>query len=98
MHFEDTYRRYIADQNPEIPEDERARDFMWSVNPERYAGARNMLLNRKAADGSRAPLPDTVTLMHTALREFIPERASKGKGAESDSLAFVYATRQCFNR
>ena len=92
LRFDDTYRRYIAAKNPKIDDDEQARDFMWGCDPERYGSARNMLLNRKDVDGARVPLPATVTLMHAALREFIPDRSSKsGKGAaESDSLAFVY--------
>ena len=64
---------------------------MWAVDPERYKGARNMLLNRKDVDGKRVPLPVTVSAMHQALRDFIPDHSSrKSQSTESDSLAFVY--------
>ena len=83
--FDETYRRYTAAGNPVIPEDEQARDYMWAVDPDRYKSARNMLLNRRDATGKRVPLPVTVSEMHNALKDFIPDTTSKKAEQSTDA-------------
>jgi len=89
--FDETYRRYAAAGNPAISEEEQARDYLWAVDPDRYKSARNMLLNRRNnTTGKRIPLPATVIDMHNALKDFIPDTASKKAEQATDPLAFVY--------